>query len=107
MFNFYTDYWTTLIIWSFKHLHCVLIQSISFQTVECLEVHGIPSDLTQEELEEALSDLTSLGIQIEQPTEDSDTRTLLALLPSNLDGADLIRTHSNGNYQLRMCNLDD
>lgn len=76
-------------------------------SVECLEVHGLPSDLSQEAVEEALSDLTSLGIQIERQNEDSQTPTILALLPSNISAADLIETHSNRLYQLRMCNLDD
>ncbi|XP_061177951.1 cAMP-regulated phosphoprotein 21-like isoform X1 [Saccostrea echinata] len=75
-------------------------------SVEFLEVHGISSDLSREEITEMLSDLTSLGVQIEVHNEESETRTILALLPSNLAAADLIQTHNNGNYQLRLCNSD-
>lgn len=89
-----------------NRFHCNLFYT-SRNQVECLEVHGLPSDLSQEAVEEALSDLTSLGIQIERQNEDSQTPSILALLPSNIAAADLIETHCNGLYQLRMCNLDD
>lgn len=79
---------------------------IFFIAAECLEVYGVPPGLCRLEVDEMLSDLTSLGVQIELQNEDSEMRTILALLPSNLAAADLIKTHSNGNYQLRLCNSD-
>ncbi|XP_048780900.2 cAMP-regulated phosphoprotein 21-like isoform X3 [Ostrea edulis] len=75
-------------------------------SAECLEVYGVPPGLCRLEVDEMLSDLTSLGVQIELQNEDSEMQTILALLPSNLAAADLIKTHSNGNYQLRLCNSD-